>query len=212
MFSAMHWNRNVLCTLLALVVGGGGVTTAQDKTVKDSKREADRRALDKLSKDMIQAFDKRDAAAIAAGWTEEGESIRNDGEPIRGRAAIEKGYAEFFRTLKGRPKLEIQFGRRSLSVRGRGRLRSHATAEELRRENRDVREQETVLVRDGDQWKVAIVREWDRDLGLDVSLKELEWLIGTWQAVAKGREVIVTYEWDGNQAFLHGSRSKPAAR
>jgi hypothetical protein len=42
---------------------------------------------------MIQAFDKRAAAALAAHWTEEGEFVHNAGEPIRGRAKIQKGYA-----------------------------------------------------------------------------------------------------------------------
>ena len=47
---------------------------------------------------------------------------------------------------------------------------------------------------------MAIVREWDRDVGLDASLKELEWLIGTWQAATKDRDVTITYEWDENKA------------
>ena len=42
------------------------------------------------------------------------------------------------------------------------------------------------------------------DIGLDVSLKELQWLIGTWRAVTKDREVTITYEWDQNKAFLRG--------
>ena len=51
---------------------------------------------------------------------------------------------------------------------------------------------------------MAIVREWDRDIGEDVTLKELEWLIGTWQAATKEREVTTTYEWDENKAFIRG--------
>ena len=103
----MQWNRMVRYPLLALVVLGG-YTAAQDKTSRDSTRESDTLAIDKLTKDMIQAFDKRGAAAIAAHWTENGEFMHNDGEPICVRAEIEKGYAEFFKALKGKPKLEIQ--------------------------------------------------------------------------------------------------------
>ena len=62
----------------------------------------------------------------------------------------------------------------------------------------------TLLVREGGQWKVAIVQEWDRDNGLDVSLKDLEWLIGTWHVATKDREVTTTYEWDENKAFIRG--------
>ena len=62
----------------------------------------------------------------------------------------------------------------------------------------------TLFVREGGQWKVAIVREWDRDIALDVGLKDLEWLIGTWQASSKDRELTTTYEWDEHKVFLRG--------
>ena len=200
----MHWNRIVLSTLLALAATGGGFAAAQDKTAKDPKREADRLAIDKLTKDLIQAFDKRDAAAVAAHWIEEGEFIRNDGEPVRGRAAIQKGYAEFFKTLKGKPKLEIQsdvlrFPSADMAV-NETTLRLKDDEGEVVASGR----QNAVLIREGGEWKVAIVREWDRDVRLDVGLKDLDWLVGTWQAAAKDREVTITYEWDENKAFIRG--------
>lgn len=200
----MHRKSIVLFTLLALGVPGGGFTTAQDKTARDPKREPDRLAIDQLTRDMIQAFDKRDAAAIAAHWTEGGEFIRNDGEPIRGRADIQKGYAEFFKTLKGKPRLEIQsealrFPSADMAV-SEVTLRLKNDAGEIVASGR----QAILAAREGGQWKVAMVREWDRDIGLDVGLKELEWLIGTWRAVAKDREVTIAYEWDENKAFIRG--------
>ena len=51
---------------------------------------------------------------------------------------------------------------------------------------------------------MAIVQEWDRDNCLDDSLKDLEWLIGTWHMATKDREVTTTYEWDENKAFIRG--------
>ena len=159
----------VIATSLVFATAGlaqmPGSTTAQDKTAKDPKREADRRALDKLSEDMTRAFDTQDAATIAAHFTEEGECIGNDGEPICGRAAIEKAYAEFFKTLKGRPRVEIQsevlrFPSADVAVH-------EAT---LRLKNVDGESvmsgrQNTVLVREGGEWKVAIVRAWAPGLG-----------------------------------------------
>jgi uncharacterized protein (TIGR02246 family) len=189
---------------LALVILGVGIMTAQDKTAKGPDHEADKQALDKLLKENLQAFNKRDAAAIAANWTAEGEYIRNDGAPFRGRAEIEKGYAEFFKTLKGKPTLEAQAeGIRFTSA-------DTAVAEVILRLKNEEGEtiasswRNTLLVREGGQWKVAIVQEWDRDNGLDVSLKELEWLIGTWHVAAKDREVTTVYEWDGNKMFIRG--------
>jgi len=197
--------RNILLAAgLAVAVLCVGFMTAQDKKDKGPEREADKQAIEKLSKDFAQAYEKRDAAAVAANYTLEGEYIRNDGEPIRGRAEIEKGYAEFFKTLKGKPKLEIQLdGLRFTSAD------SAVVEVTLRLKNEEgeliaTSWRNSLLVREGGQWKVAIVQEWDRDDALDVSLNELEWLIGTWQASNKDREVTTAYEWDENKAFIRG--------
>jgi uncharacterized protein (TIGR02246 family) len=190
--------------LLAPLVLGPRFMTAQDKTAKDPKRDADRLAIDRLSKESVAAYNNRDAAAIAAHWTADGEFIRNDGEPIRGRAQIQKGYADFFKNLKSKPHLEIQVdGLRFPSA-------DTALSEVTLRLKNDEGEvvlsswRDTLLVREDGQWKIAIVREWDRDVGLDTNLSELEWLIGTWHAATKEREVTTSYEWDENKAFIRG--------
>jgi uncharacterized protein (TIGR02246 family) len=189
---------------MVIMTLGSRSTIAQDETAEIAEHVADRLAIEKLTNHMIQAFDKRDAAAIAAHWTEQGEFIRDDNEPILGRANIEKGYGEFFKTLKGKPKLAIQTdGVRFPSA-------DIAIAEiTLRLKNDDGQlmasgRQEIVAVRERGQWKVAVIREWDRDVGMDADLKDLDWLIGTWQAVINNREVKITYEWDENKAFIRG--------
>src|SRR4051812_24372157 len=90
---------------LAMLALGLGAMFAQEKPAKDAKRDADKLAIEKLVKDSIQAFDKRDAAAIAEHWTADGEFISNDGEAIRGPAEIQKAYADYFKTLKGKLKM-----------------------------------------------------------------------------------------------------------
>jgi uncharacterized protein (TIGR02246 family) len=200
----MMRQRTLLLAGLAALIFGVGFMTAQDKAAKDPKREADKQAIDKLSKDMIQAFDKRDAAAIVANWTADGEFIRNDGDPISGKAAVEKAYAEYFRQLAGKPKLEIQYD--NLRFPSADSAVAEVTLRLKNEEGAVIASswRNTLLVREGGQWKVAIVREWDRDVSEDTSLKELEWLIGTWQASTKDREVTTTYEWDENKAFIRG--------
>ncbi len=200
----MYRKSILLFAGLALLVLGVGFMTAQDKPAKAPKREADKLAIDRLTKEMIQAFDRRDAAAMAAHWTADGEFIRNDGEAIRGRAEIQKAYAEYFKTLTDKPKLEVQSdGLRFPSA-------DTAIAEvtlRLKNDDGDIVAsswRNTLLVREGGQWKVAIVREWDRDVAEDETLKELEWLIGTWKASNKDREVTTTYDWDENKAFIRG--------
>jgi uncharacterized protein (TIGR02246 family) len=193
-----------LRTLLAIMAPGGRCTVAQDETHEIAKRVTDRMAIEKLTNHMIQAFDKRDAAAIAAIWTEKGEFIRNDEQPIRGRAAMQQGYEELFKTLKGRPTLKFQFD--GLRFPSADMAVAEVTLQLKNEEGKIIAStwQDITLVREDGQWNLAIVREWDRDIGLDVNHNELEWLIGTWQAVTPDRKVTITYEWDENKAFIRG--------
>jgi len=194
----------VLVTASALVILGVSFMTAQDKTTKGPDREADKQAIDNLIKANVQAFNNRDAAAIAAIWTAEGEYVRNNGDTVRGRDDIQKGYAEFFKTLKGKSTLEVQSD--SLRFTSADSAVSQVT---LRLKN-DQGElvgsswRDTTLVREGGQWKVAVVQEWDRDTVQDDSMKDLEWLIGTWNMAANDRSVTTTYEWDENKVFIRG--------
>jgi uncharacterized protein (TIGR02246 family) len=200
----MYRKGIVLVTASALVFVVVNFMMAQDKSTKGADHEADKLAVDNLIKASIKAFNDRDAAAVAANWTAEGEYIRNDGEAVRGRADIQKGYAEFFKTLKGKPTLEVQTD--GLSFPSADSALSQVTLR-LKNEQGEVigsNWRNTMLVREGGQWKVAVVQEWDRDTGLDDSLKDLEWLIGTWDMTNNNRTVTTTYEWDDNKVFIRG--------
>ena len=203
----MSQKRILFVTGLALVVLGAGFMTGQDKEDKQDKgpdREADKAAIDKLARDGVQAFNNRDAAVVAASYTAEGEYIRNDGEPVRGRAEIEKGYAEFFKTLKGKPKLEINTDALRFTSADTAVLEVTLRLKNEEGELIASSWRNALLAREGGQWKIAITQEWDRDEGLDVSLNELEWLIGTWHVATTDREVTTVYEWDENKAFIRG--------
>jgi uncharacterized protein (TIGR02246 family) len=194
----------VLVTALTLLLVGVSFMTAQDRATKSPDRQADKQAIDKLIKEGIQGFNNRDAAAMAANWTGEGEYILNDGAAIRGQAEIQKGYAEFFKKLKGKPTLEVQTdGLRFPSV-------DTAVLQVTLRLKNEQGElvgsswRNTMLAREGGQWKMALVQEWDRDNSMDDNLKDLEWLIGTWRMDTKDRDVTTTYEWDESKAFIRG--------
>jgi uncharacterized protein (TIGR02246 family) len=194
----------VAVTALTVVVVGVDFLVAQPKGTKGPDREADKAAIDKLIKESIKAFNDRDAAAIAANWTDEGEYIRNDGDPVRGRADIQKGYAEFFKTLKGKPTVEVQTD--NLRFTSAGTAVSEVTLRLKNEQGQLIGSswRNTELVREDGQWKVAVVQEWDRDSFLDDTLKDLEWLIGTWRMDTKDRDVTTTYEWDENKTFIRG--------
>jgi uncharacterized protein (TIGR02246 family) len=191
-------------TALTLAFLGVNFMTAQGKAPRDPDRAADKQAIDKLIQEQIQAFNNRDAAAVAANWTTDAEYLRNDGDPVRGREAIQKGYAEFFKTLKGKPRAEVQVD--NLRFPSADTAVSEVTLR-LRNEQGDVigsSWRNTLLVREDGKWRVAMVQEWDRDNSMDDSLKDLEWLIGTWRMDTKDRDATTTYEWDENKTFIRG--------
>src|SRR5262245_15738525 len=73
-------------------------------------------AVRKTSAAFIKAFNAADARAVAALWSKDGEFVGADGETIRGRAAIEKTYVEFFRQ---NPKAKIEVEIQSVRLLGR---------------------------------------------------------------------------------------------
>jgi uncharacterized protein (TIGR02246 family) len=194
-------------TALILAVLGVNFMTVQGKTTKAPDREADKQAIDKLIKEQIQSFNIRDAAAVTANWTTDAEYIRNDGEPVRGRAEIQKGYAEFFKTLKGKPTAAVQVD--NLRFPAADMAVSEVTLRLKNEEGELIGSswRNTVLAREDGHWKVALVQEWDRDNALDDGLKDLEWLIGSWRMDSQDREMTTTYEWDENKKFIRGKFS-----
>jgi uncharacterized protein (TIGR02246 family) len=161
---------------------------------------ADLAAVKQSSQEFAQAFAKGDAKAIAALWTEQGELHHPGGDVVRGRADIEKVFAEFF---KENPKSQVEvliesirFPAPDLAIE-EGILRSTGSGKEL---------PSTTLysvthVRQGGAWKVAVSREWGA--GQD-RLEDLDWLIGKWAGSFQDQEVTLTFRRDAKKSFLLG--------
>lgn len=162
---------------------------------------ADDAAVRKLAQQMEEAFNKRDAKAMAALWTESGELTDVDGGGVRGRAELEKMYtAAFAAAPKGKGRIEVE------AVRPLGK--NLATSEGVLRytpaegQNPVVTRYSALHVREGDRWLTASVREWLADpAGLD-KLSDLEWLIGEWEGKRNDRVVRTAYAWGDEKAFI----------
>jgi uncharacterized protein (TIGR02246 family) len=202
-------NRRAMCLVIGLAVLflSVGFMTAEDNKLKiDPKREADAQAIRKLGQEYVAAYEKGDAKACASFWTNEGEFIADDGQVTEGKAAIEKSYAELFAKKEVR-KLEMEVSTLKFPSTDTAVLEST-----LRRKNAEGEViasswNHALLVREGGQWKVAMVREWDRDISHDTKLADLSWMIGSWSATNKEKEVSLNYEWDDKKAFIKGQFS-----
>src|SRR5262249_5218110 len=152
------------------------------------------------AREFATAFNKGDARAIAAQWTENGEFTDAGGATVTGRAAIEQAFAEYF---KEHPKAKVEVLIRSIRFPApelaveEGTLRQSVAPKALPTTTM----YSVTQVRTGGRWLAAVGREWGA--GQD-RLEDLEWLIGQWKATVKDQEVTLTFTRDGDKPFVLG--------
>ncbi len=161
-------------------------------------RPADRAAVAAVMQGFVRAFERGDAQALAAFWTEGGEFIGGDGTSVRGRAALAKAYAGFFAK---NPRVKVEVDRDSLRFLSRDTAveEGHFKMRKDKAEAPAAARYSALHVREGGKWLLALLREWPED---GVSLHDLDWLIGNWEAKGDGVDVRTAYEWDENKAFI----------
>jgi uncharacterized protein (TIGR02246 family) len=195
----------VTVAVVALAAGAGWlyVSRADEPARAESPDVA---AVRKSAEAFAAAFNKGDAKAVAAFWTKDGEYVGPDGEEVRGRDAIEKEYAEFF---KKNPKASVDVHIESVRLVGRyvameeGSLKLKLSGEAAPAESR----YSVLHVKEDDGWRVASVREWVPDPAELVSPKDLEWLVGDWVAKGDGGELRLRYAWDEDKVYLRSRYS-----
>lgn len=161
--------------LVATVPGARGF--GQDAP---AARGAEESAVRALSEGFVAAYNKRDARAIAALFTEDARVVEKDGEIIEGREAILQRFLDSLEdpdapTLRleiaslrfPAPGVAVEDG--VLIAQGEGSRRSPFTA---------------LHVRKGEKWQTAEVRDRAEPPGAPdeghAALAELDWMIGEW--------------------------------
>jgi uncharacterized protein (TIGR02246 family) len=195
----------VLIAGAALAAIAFGLLTAPDRALgqqgdaKASDRKADEEAIRKASDDLSAAITKGDAKALANLWTEEGEYIAEKGTTLQGREAIEKAYAEH---LGKDPRTKIELGIDSIRFVSRDSavVEGHARSQRGNTGQPSNSRYSALRVRENGNWLIALLREWPDE---GTTLRDLDWLIGTWTAKTDGSEISTTYEWDEAKKFIH---------
>jgi uncharacterized protein (TIGR02246 family) len=207
---AMRFGKPVLLAvglvaLVAVVAWGkfqqpaGGV--AEQPKAESAAPAADDAAVRQIGRQFEEAFNKKDAKAMAALWTEGGELTDVDGTVVRGRAALEKMYAESFAAY---PKGTGKFDTAEVRALGKNLITAEGTIRFTATEGKKPVETRysAMFVRDGDRWLTATVREWYPDTPEPDKLTDLAWLVGDWDAKQGDREVRTTYAWGDEKAFI----------
>lgn len=174
-------------------------TTAASAPANDARKD-DATAITKASEAYIKAVNDRDLAAIAACWTEEGEHIGETGDTLRGPAAIEAAYKEFFERY-ATSNLEAKVEK--LRFLGKDTAIETGTFHLKHSETTTISEFSVLFVREDGNWKIAIVRERASDKPPVTDIKELAWLVGDWTGTMADGELHCSYSWAEGENFLH---------
>jgi uncharacterized protein (TIGR02246 family) len=160
-------------------------------------RKADRAGIQMQNDSFVKAFQRGDAESVASFWTADGEFTGDDGRVYRGRAAIARAYRELFGTKEKR---QLVMEMESLRSPSRDTAIEEGYFKVRVGDGEPAATRYSILhVREGGKWLMAVVREWQAEA---VSLRDLEWLIGTWVAKRDDAEVQTTYAWLWDKSFL----------
>jgi uncharacterized protein (TIGR02246 family) len=166
---------------------------------KPSKHASDEAAIRKAIADFVQAVQQGDGKAVAAAWTEDGEYIGDDGTVLRGRAAIETAYTKAFARNK---KIKVEINVESIRFPSKGTAIEEGYAKSYKgdAEQPTTTRYSALRVLEDGRWLLAQLREWPDE---GASLRDLDWLIGAWEAKTEEAEVRTVYEWDANKSSIH---------
>jgi len=167
-----------------------------------AQSEADREAIKKSAQAFVNAFNFGNAKAIGVLFSESAEYTTTDGVVHKGRETIVTDFEKFFEQNKGlqiglnieqirflSPNMAIEEGRTwmlesPIGEPGYSRYRAvHSKIE--------------------GEWRVASIEEKAEIVPSHyVQLKEMEWLVGTWEADFGDSRLETTIEWTANKSFL----------
>jgi uncharacterized protein (TIGR02246 family) len=160
-------------------------------------RKADREAVVKATQAFAAAVEKGDVKQLAELWTAEAEYIADSGDTLRGRAAIEAAYQAHFEKTPG---LKVEMTTDSVRFVSKDSAIEEGYARVQGKNGFLTNGKYSILhVREGGKWLIAVLRDWPSET---YSLRDLDWLVGSWVSKHKGTEVKSTYAWDEHKKFL----------
>ncbi|MCH7752707.1 MAG: SgcJ/EcaC family oxidoreductase [Planctomycetes bacterium] len=194
-------NRTLLFTVCFAILSRGAFAAESDQSTDDEG------AIRAAIASYVEAFNKGDAAAVAAHWSETGEWIDPEGTPIQGRDAILAEMKTYF-AGDAKPHIElldlsVQFLAPSVAVEQGTALVTRPG--EAASESSYL----AIHVRENGKWQLSSVRELATRPSPPPShyeqLRELEWMIGEWVDDQGGDSVTLRGEWTANRNFISRS-------
>lgn len=155
-------------------------------------------AIQALGNTYVEAFNKHDSTAIAKLWTENAVYVNEENVRIQGRDKILKEYENLFRDQPD-VKMSVQIDSiRALSAdtaieEGRTALLPQPVGEP-----RVMSQYTAIHVRTEQGWQIADLRDTQVVVPPDTgNLKDLQWLVGTWEAETANGTLDLRFQWLG---------------
>ncbi|MBX7166049.1 MAG: nuclear transport factor 2 family protein [Pirellulales bacterium] len=178
---------SLLAVSLALACGIGS-----SLAVDSDDAAAVRKALAAL----VEAVNRHDAAAVAAGWSEDAVYVDPaDGLQLNGRSEIQARYEAIF---KEQPQLKLVATITELQLDGDSSARVRGTTEtDDGSGNKTAGAFLAELERKEDRWLILAAEETDPD-----PLTDLAWLVGDWADEASATSTQSTFAWAADGRML----------
>ena len=192
---AASWAMIVMSASLVFAVAA---QAAEKKVEKTSDESAIRAAVESYT----AAYNRGDAKAVAAHWSESGEWTSPSGQRFQGKQAIEKELKAMFAANKG---VRIEVLAPSIRFVSPDVAIEEGTVRVLR--PTEAPADSTYLavhVKKGGQWKLDSVHETELPETAPVNspLQDLAWLVGQWIDDSPDATAEATVAWTKNNAFL----------
>jgi uncharacterized protein (TIGR02246 family) len=184
--------------VLLFVLGAPAAWTQQPASPSPEQN-----AVQETARAFVEAYDRGDAPAVAALWADDGEYIIGQ-RTVKGRPAIERLYADFFKAHPG-SKMEIKVD--SVRVLAPTVAVEQGTARVFNSPNGppSASTYTAVHVKQNNKWRMASVRESETPLPpATEDLQQLAWLVGDWAAWGDTAKIELNYTWMANKNFLRG--------
>ena len=186
--------RTVCCLAILALASLPGY--AADAPGVDGNEAAVRQTVDAY----VTAFNRGDAAALAAYWCEDAVFVSPAGEVFQGRQAIQEGFETFFADSSG-AKLEVAIT--SIRIDGAESAVEHGTSRvTIGDKVLSEAEYAAKYVKQDGKWLLESVREADKAPSHYEHLKELAWLIGAWVDQDEEYAVKTSCRWTKNKNFI----------
>jgi uncharacterized protein (TIGR02246 family) len=186
-------------TALSLLLAGCG----QEKSSGSSNHYKDEAEIKGNAKAYEEAYNSRDAEKVSSFWSVNAVYVIPDnGETIQGRSAIGDYFKDLFNN-KEPPNIDIVIDKIAFEGSDKAIENGHVkfTYKDGSEDETDYRAED---IKENGKWVLQSVREIETRKAISnyENLKDLNWLVGSWEDTDNNSEIDLNFKWSINKNFL----------